>query len=106
MPGKLPRMPRRIGNPARRRRHFIKEWREFRGLSQEQLAFALDTTTASISRIEALKTGYTQDFLEACADALGTHPAMLLTRAPNDSDAEPHRTAGAAASPKRPGQRK
>lgn len=79
-------MPGRIGNPARRRRHFIKEWRVFRGLSQQALADKLGTTKTSISRIEDLKQGYTQDFLEACADALGTHVGTLLTRAPTDAD--------------------
>lgn len=49
----------------------------------------LGTTKASISRIETGKQSYTQDFLEACADALGTHPGALLSRAPNDADREP-----------------
>lgn len=88
-------MPPRIGNPARRRRHFIKEWREFRELTQEQLADMLGTTKTSISRIEDLKQGYTQDFLDACADALGTHPGVLLMRPPTEADrnivAEPKR---------------
>jgi transcriptional regulator with XRE-family HTH domain len=81
-------MPRRIGNPARRRRHFIKEWREFRGLSQQELADAVGegSDKSTISRIEALKQGYTQDFLDACADSLGTHPAILLSRSPTEAD--------------------
>jgi transcriptional regulator with XRE-family HTH domain len=79
-------MPPRIGNPSRRRRHFIREWREFRGFTQEQLADMLGTTKTSISRIEDLKQGYTQDFLEACADALGIHPGVLLTRPPSEAD--------------------
>lgn len=84
-------MPRRIGNPARRRRHFIKEWREFRGFTQQQLAEALpgDVSKTSISRIEDLKQGYTQDSLEAIAEVLGTHVATLLTRPPNDADRYP-----------------
>lgn len=79
-------MAHRIGTPLRRRRHFIREWREFRDLTQEHLAEMLDTTKASISRIESLKQGYTQDFLEACADALGVHPGDLLTRLPTGAD--------------------
>jgi transcriptional regulator with XRE-family HTH domain len=81
-------MPARIGNPVRRRPHFIREWRLFRGFTQQQLADMLDTTKTSISRIEDLKQGYTQDFLEACADALGTHPGILLIRRPNANDRE------------------
>ena len=79
-------MPQRIGNPARRRRHFIKEWREFRELTQQQLAEMVDTDKASISRLEDLKQGYTQDSLEAIADALGTHAGNLIARLPTSSD--------------------
>jgi transcriptional regulator with XRE-family HTH domain len=78
-------MPR-VGNPKNRRRHFIREWREHRGLTQEQLADRLETTKANISRVENLKQGYTQDFLEACATALATDPASLLMRNPADPD--------------------
>ena len=46
-----------------------------------------DISKASISRVENLETGYTQDFLEACADALGTHPGVLLMRRPTAADA-------------------
>uniref|UniRef100_E6VFJ9 Helix-turn-helix domain protein n=1 Tax=Rhodopseudomonas palustris (strain DX-1) TaxID=652103 RepID=E6VFJ9_RHOPX len=80
-------MARKDGDSSRRRRHFIREWREFRGLTQIELADMLNMTSASISRIESLKQGYTQNFLEACADALGTHPGVLLMRAPTAADA-------------------
>lgn len=101
--GNLYGMPARSTNwnrtPAQRRRTFIAEWREFRGLSQERLADLLDTTKATISRIENMKIGYSQDFLEACADALGTHPAVLLSRPPREDDNLPP-----AAGTKRPGR--
>jgi transcriptional regulator with XRE-family HTH domain len=77
-------MPR-VGNPKRRRPHFIRAWRKFRGLTQEQLADRLHTTNANISRIENLRQGYTQDFLEVCADVLGTDPAALIAHAPPGS---------------------
>jgi transcriptional regulator with XRE-family HTH domain len=94
-------MPPRIGNPSRRRRHFIRDWRLFRNLTQEQLAEMLDSTKTSISRIEDLKQGYTQDFLEACADALGTHPGVLLIRGPTEADREPRESPGASRARKR-----
>lgn len=81
-----PRKPSRNRNPAQRRRTFIAEWRKFRGMSQEALADALDMTKAQISRIENRINGYSQDFLETCADALGTHAATLLSRAPDEGD--------------------
>lgn len=105
--GNLAVMPLRRTNwnrtPAQRRRTFIAEWREFRGLSQERLAELLDTTKATISRIENLKIGYSQDFLEACADMLGTHPAILLSRPPRPDDDMPEPPAGARA--RRPASR-
>ena len=78
-------MPR-VGNPKNRLRHFIREWRQYRGLTQEKLADRLETTKANISRIENLKQGYTQDFLDACADALRTDTASLIMRDPTDPE--------------------
>ena len=72
--------------PKRRRTTFIRQWREFRGLSQDQLADRLYTSKASISRIEKGSQAYTQDFLEAAAEALRTDPASLLMRDPEDDD--------------------
>lgn len=82
-------MPKRIAfQPKRaRRRTFFKEWRVHRGLSQEQLASRLETSVASISRIENGTQPYTQDVLEALAEALLTDPASLLMRNPEDPDA-------------------
>ncbi len=102
--GNLAGMPPRRTNwnrtPEQRRRTFIAEWRQFRGLTQEALAEMLDTTKATISRIEGRKIGYSQDFLEACADALGTHVATLLSRAPDETDRSVA-FAAAATAPKR-----
>ena len=70
-----------------RRRTFIREWREHRGLTQEQLADRLETSVASISRIETGTQPYTQDTLEALAEALMTDPASLIMRNPGDPDA-------------------
>jgi transcriptional regulator with XRE-family HTH domain len=77
-------MSQRIGyRPKRQRRlTFIKQWREHRNLTQDDLAERLETSKASISRIESGQQAYTQDFLEACADALNTDPASLLMRLP------------------------
>lgn len=82
-------MSQRIGyRPKRpRRRTFIKQWREYRDLTQDDLAERLETSKASISRIESGVQAYTQDFLEACAEALRTDPASLLMRDPTDDEA-------------------
>ncbi len=69
-----------------RRQHFIAQWRRWRGLSQEALAEKLGTTAASLSRIEAGKVPYGQDFLEACAEALDCGLGDLLEHNPESAD--------------------
>ena len=82
-------MPPRIGfkRPKQRRPTFFKQWRTHRGLSQERLAERLETSVASVSRIESGKQPYTQDYLEVLAVALQTDPASLIMRDPLDPDA-------------------
>jgi transcriptional regulator with XRE-family HTH domain len=75
---------------AQFRRTFIRQWRQHRGLTLEQLADrvrtindALETTHASLSRIETGKQPYNQLLLEAIAEALQTDVASLLIRDPS-----------------------
>lgn len=76
-----------------RRRTYIRQWRKHRGLTLERLADRLLNDDGSqilsvsmISRIETGQRPYTQDTLEALADALGTDPASLLMRDPTTED--------------------
>jgi len=82
-------MPKRISfkKPKVRRVTFIRQWRIFRGYTQEQLGGMLDTSGSMISRIESGETPYTQDVLEALAEALRTDPASLLMRDPTNPEA-------------------
>src|SRR4051794_29881774 len=75
--------------PPRRpfRRTFIAQWREHRHMTQEQLAARLDMTQSHLSMLENAKRGYTQETLEAVADALQTDVASLLMRDPTEPDA-------------------
>ena len=75
--------------PARkhRRRTFIRQWRNHRGLTQERLASRLGMSKTQLSRIEISEQPYSQDFLEACAEELQTEPASLLMRDPGDPEA-------------------
>lgn len=79
-------MAPRIAYKQRRRPTFFKQWRIHRGLSQDRLAERLETSTASVSRIEKGVQPYTQDYLEALADALQTEPSSLLMRDPTAPD--------------------
>ena len=73
-----------------RRRTFIKEWREYRELTQGQAVQKLEPryslTQGSLSRIERGLSPYSQDFLEAAASVYCCDPADLLVRKPTDPD--------------------
>ena len=67
-------------------KHYIRQWREFRGLSLRQLEARLEVepggnplvTYASLGRIERFLQPYSQPILEALAVALSTTPSALL----------------------------
>lgn len=63
-------------------RHFLREWRQHKGLTLEQIAERLHTTHATISRIERGKLPYNQPLLERLAEEYGTEPASLIMRHP------------------------
>lgn len=75
-------------------RTFIKQWREYRELSQEELASAVGEylqergisekgyTYASIGRIENGRIPYSQPIIEGIAEALGVSVATLITTRP------------------------
>lgn len=73
--------------PEPQARHFIRQWRKHRGLTQERLAERIDMSMSSISQLENGKQNYTQATLEAIADALQCSPGDLLMRDPTDGDA-------------------
>lgn len=63
---------------------YLREWREHRLLTQQQLADRLETTAATISRIESGKRDYTGAFLLAAAYVLNCNPGDLITRPPSE----------------------
>lgn len=68
-----------IKKPFRKlRRHFLKEWRKNRGLTQEQASERLDIDRTTLGRVENGKIPYSQGLLEAAADAYICEPWDLL----------------------------
>lgn len=65
---------------------FIKQWRKHRGLTQERLADRVGMSNGNLSQIENGNTAYTQETLEALAEALQCAPADLLMRNPTDPE--------------------
>ncbi len=70
------------------RRTFIRQWREYRGLSQDRLVeqmreLVTGFSKSTLSRIENGHQAYTQPVLEALAESLRCSPADLIMRDPN-----------------------
>ena len=61
---------------------YLREWRKYRGLTQEALAELLDTGKAVISRLETGQQRYHQDWIEALAKALDIDPVDLFRPPP------------------------
>lgn len=68
-------------------RHFMKEWRNYRELSQERAASRLDISRSQLSKIENFKSPYSQGLIEAAAEAYNCTVADLLIRNPLDTSA-------------------
>lgn len=64
-------------------RTFLREWREYRGLTQEQAAERLNVSRTLLSKIENAKSPYVQGFMEAAAEAYMCDVADLIMRDPN-----------------------
>lgn len=67
-------------------RHYIREWRKHRQLTQEQLAERIGIDKSYLSKIENGKKRYDQPFLEAAAEAMSCEPGDLIVRDPSEPE--------------------
>lgn len=72
-----------MSNPRDEPKHFLAEWREFREMTQEQLAEAVGTDKSVISLLEDRKRGLSNKWLHKLARALKTTPGAILDYDPN-----------------------
>jgi transcriptional regulator with XRE-family HTH domain len=81
-------MVTRIGlRSARPIRTYFKEWREWKGWTQQEVADRLETTTATVSRIENGARDWSKGYVEAFAHVIGCDdPADPITRPPDGPD--------------------
>ena len=75
-----------ISRLKERRRTFFREWRKHRGYTLELAAELAGMTAGNISAMERGAQGYTQDGLEALAEAYRCEPAHLLNVNPGTAD--------------------
>lgn len=64
--------------------NYLREWREFRHMTQEQLAVEAKTTKAVISLLESGDRGLSDKWLRRLAGPLRARPGWILDHDPND----------------------
>ena len=69
-----------------RRPNFIRQWRKFRKMTQQELADKLGIAQGSLSDLENSQYDYVQSTLERVAKALRCEPSDLIGRPPDQSD--------------------
>lgn len=67
-------------------RTFLREWRKYNRMTQEQAAEPLNLDPTTLGRIERGLVPYDQRLLEAAAELYGCEPADLIMRNPNDPE--------------------
>lgn len=72
--------------PARQR-IYLKEWRKYRHLTQEQLAEAAGMVVSNVAQLEQGRQGYSDKGLEALANALNCTPGQILMVDPTKDEA-------------------
>lgn len=68
--------------------NFLRQWREFRKMSREQLAELVGTNTNMILYLESGERGLSAKWLRRLAPALDTTPGMLLDHDPTELDSD------------------
>lgn len=78
-------MARKTSKPSA---NHLRAWREFKGLTQAELAELVGTADNVISLLESGDRGLSDKWLRKLAPALQTSPGFLLDYDPNDLDAQ------------------
>jgi transcriptional regulator with XRE-family HTH domain len=69
--------------PRTRRKTYLREWRQFRNLSQHKVGSMIGWDHSSLQRLETGQTPYNQDHLEILAQVYMCEPIDLISRDPN-----------------------
>jgi transcriptional regulator with XRE-family HTH domain len=68
--------------------HYLREWRKFRGMTQQELADALDTSKSVISDMERGELQLSPKWLRRIAPILKTQPGHILDYDPAQVDTD------------------
>lgn len=68
--------------------NYLRAWREFRKMSQDELAAKLDTAKGVISLLENGKRPLSDKWLRRLAEVLETRPGHILDVDPNELDSD------------------
>lgn len=74
------------GRASNKAANHLRAWREFRKLTQEELAEKIGTTGAVISLLESGARGLSDKWLRKLAPVLNTRPGFLMEFDPHDAD--------------------
>lgn len=66
--------------------NYLREWRTFRGMTQQQLAEAVETNANMIQYLEKGERALSAKWLRRLAPVLDTTPGMILDHNPNALD--------------------
>lgn len=66
--------------------HYLREWRKFRHMTQQELADAIDTSKTVISEMERGNLQLSPKWLRKIAPILRTQPGHILDHDPADLD--------------------
>lgn len=67
-------------------RHFLREWRKFRGYTLEKAAERVGMTHQNLGKIERGKVPYNETLLDILADIYRTDKGSLIMRDPTAKD--------------------
>lgn len=76
--------------PKERIPNQLRAWREFRRMTQEELAAKADTTASQISMLESGERGLTHKWARILAPLLKTNPGHLFDTDPESLDNDVH----------------
>lgn len=75
-----------MARSATKARHFLREWRKFRGYTLEGVAERIGMSHQNLGKVERGKVPYNEPLLDLLADIYRTDKGSLIMRDPSQKD--------------------